>query len=126
MNVDVQKWVILVLGAVALMGEPGLALTNPPPSTVAYALQPGSWLIDCPVCDRLPVLWPLQGTFLLSPLESNPLFTRYELKNIAFHAGTNTGPQYKITCSSPPDVGSFWLTTPVRERRSWRGCCLRK
>ena len=105
MNVDVQKWVSLVLGAVALMGEPGLAQTNPPSSTVAYALQPGSWLIDCPYCDRLPVTWPLRGTFSLTRLESIPLFASYELTGIAFQAGTNTGPQYTISGNGTYQVG---------------------
>jgi len=105
MNVDVQKWVSLVLGAVALMGEPGLAQTQPPPLTVAYALQPGSWLIDCPYCDRLPVTWPLRGTFSLTRLESIPLFASYELTGIAFQAGTNTGPQYTISGNGTYQVG---------------------
>jgi hypothetical protein len=83
MNLNCRKWIGLVLWAVALASEHGLAQTNPPPSMVAYALQPGSGLIDCPLCDRLPVTWPLQGTFLLNPLESNPLFGRYELKDNA-------------------------------------------
>jgi hypothetical protein len=105
MNLNCRKWISLVLWAIALASEPGVAQTNPPPSMVAYALQPGSWLIDCPLCDRLPVIWPLQGTFLLNPLESNPLFRRYELKDIAFQAGTNTGPQYTISGHGTYQVG---------------------
>jgi hypothetical protein len=105
MNVGIRKWISLVLWVVALVGESGFAQTNPPPSTVAYVLQPGSWLIECPDCDRLPVIWPLEGTFLLSPLESNPLFSRYALKDIAFHAGTNTGPQYTISGGGTYQVG---------------------
>lgn len=62
-----------------------------------YTLVAGSQLTDdCPICDRLPIVVPMTGTFGLRVVEQNPLFTRYEMLDIAFHAGTNSGPEYQV------------------------------
>ena len=62
-----------------------------------YTLVAGSQLTDdCPICDRLPIVVPMTGTFGLRVVEQNPLFTRYEVLDIAFHAGTNSGPEYQV------------------------------
>jgi hypothetical protein len=61
-----------------------------------YALLSGSDLTDdCLLCDRLSLPIPLQGTFDLLPLDSNPLFTRYQITNIAFRTIGTTGRTYE-------------------------------
>ena len=47
----------------------------------------------------------MTGTFELHPLDQNVLFTRFDLLNISFHAGTNPGPEYKVTGSGIYQVG---------------------
>jgi len=80
-----------------------VAQTNSPQ---LYTLVTGSELIDdCPIFDRLTILAPMAGTFELHLLYQNPLFTRFELLNISFHAGTNPGPVYKVTGSGIYQVG---------------------
>jgi hypothetical protein len=64
-------------------------------STTYYTLLKGSQLTDdCPICDRIPIILPMSGTFGLHLLEENPLYSRYEVSGIAFHAGTNVGQEY--------------------------------
>jgi hypothetical protein len=71
-----------------------------------YTLLSGSTLTDdCPFCDRLPIVLPVTGTFTIQLLEENPLFTRYELKNISWTAGSNSGPQYVVSGSGVYQVG---------------------
>ena len=80
-----------------------VAQTNAPQR---YTLLSGSQLIDdCPICGRPTILAAMTGTFDLHLLEQNPLFARFELLNIAFHAGTNPGPEYKVTGSGIYQVG---------------------
>jgi hypothetical protein len=80
-----------------------VAQTNSPQP---YTLVTGSELIDdCPICGRPTILAPMTGTFELHLLDQNPLFTRFELLNISFHAGTNSGPEYKVTGSGIYQVG---------------------
>lgn len=79
------------------------AQTNSPQK---YTLLSGSQLIDdCPMCGRPTIIAPMRGTFDLLLLEQNPLFTRYELLNIFFHAGTNPGPEYKVVGSGKYRIG---------------------
>ncbi len=81
---------------------PGLAQTNSQP----YTLISGSQLTDdCPICDHLPIVLPLTGTFTLSLVDQNPLFSRYELQNIAFAAGAKPGPQYAVSGKGIYQVG---------------------
>jgi hypothetical protein len=103
MNLNCRKNWIVALWALVLANIGGLAQTTALP--VTYALQQGSQLVDCPFCGRLPANYPLHGTFLLTRLESNPLFDRYELSDIAFQAGTNNGPQYTIRGNGTYQVG---------------------
>jgi hypothetical protein len=71
-----------------------------------YALVPGSQLVDdCPICERPTILAPLTGTFTLSVLDQNPLYTRYELTDISFHAGAQTGMEYKVVGSGIYQIG---------------------
>ena len=80
-----------------------VAQTNAPQK---YTLLAGSQLVDdCPICDRLTILAPMAGTFELQLMEQNPLFTRFKLLNIFFHAGTNPGPEYKVTGNGTYEVG---------------------
>ncbi len=62
-----------------------------------YALLEGSTLTDdCLVCDRLSLPLPLRGTFQLLLLDSNPLFTRYQLTNIFFRTTNTAGLSYEV------------------------------
>lgn len=100
-----RKW---LLAGVLLATSPAaswrlVAQTNSPQ---AYTLVTGSQLIDdCPMCGRPPILAPMTGTFDLHLLDQNPLFASFELLNISFHAGTNPGPEYKVTGSGTYQTG---------------------
>jgi hypothetical protein len=72
----------------------GIAQT---PTARLYTLVSGSQLTDdCPICDRIPIVVPLTGTFGLRISFQNPISTLYELTNISFSAGTTSGPQYQV------------------------------
>jgi hypothetical protein len=61
----------------------------PSETTRIYTLLSGSELTDdCPICDRIPIVVPLTGTFRLRFLDETPLYTRYEIQDIAFQADT--------------------------------------
>ena len=63
-----------------------------------YVLLEGSYLIDdCPACGRPTILQPMRGSFDLLALDNNPLFSRYELRNISFIAGSKTTIAYRVT-----------------------------
>lgn len=67
----------------------------PDAATEIYTLTSGSSLTDdCPICDRLPTVVPMTGTFRLRLLDQNPLFARYLLQDISFHAGAKGGAEY--------------------------------
>jgi hypothetical protein len=74
--------------------------------TSTYALLSGSDLTDdCLICDRVSLPIPLQGTFQLLLLDSNPLFTRYQLTNISFRTTGTNGRTYEVTGGSNYQVG---------------------
>ena len=74
--------------------------------TSTYALLSGSDLTDdCLICDRLSLPIPLQGTFELLPLDSNPLFTRYQLTNISFRTTGTNGRTYEVKGDGIYQVG---------------------
>lgn len=78
----------------------------PGEATRIYTLQTNSQLTDdCPICDRIPIVVPMTGTFRLRFLDETPLFTRYELQDISFHAGSKGGPEYSVTGSGTYQVG---------------------
>jgi hypothetical protein len=80
-----------------------VAQTNVPQQ---YTLVSGSQLIDdCPMCGRPTILAPMAGTFELRLLDQNPLFARFQMLNIFFHAGTNSQPEYKVTGGGTYQVG---------------------
>lgn len=103
MNLSNLKLVGMFLTSVQLACLCSLAQT---PAFQPYTLVSGSELTDeCPVCDRLPIVLPLAGTFDLRRVDENPLFTHYELTNLAFYAGTNPGPVYQATGDGRYQIG---------------------
>src|SRR6185369_277467 len=52
---------------------------------------------ECPVCDRIPIIEPLRGTFNLTFLDGNPFIARYRMHDIAFVADGVFGRTYKVT-----------------------------
>jgi hypothetical protein len=84
-----------LLGVWALSEQVSAQL--PDGMTRIYTLTNGSELTDdCPICDRIPIVVPMTGTFRLRFLGQGPLFTRYEIQDISFHAGTNGGAEYWV------------------------------
>ena len=74
--------------------------------TSMYTLLSGSDLTDdCLICDRLSLPIPLQGTFQLLLLDSNPLFTRYQLTNISFRTTGTNGRTYEVQGGGIYQVG---------------------
>jgi hypothetical protein len=103
-----MNWRKLILLVMFLTGVPGATLSVVAQTTNAqlYSLVAGSQLVDdCPICGRPTILAPLTGTFNLSVLDQNPLFTRYQLTNITFHAGAQTGLEYKVVGSGIYQIG---------------------
>ncbi len=77
----------------------------PPETTRIYTLLSGSELTDdCPICDRVTIVVPLTGTFRLQFIEQTPLFTRYEIQDIAFRADTKPS-LYQVTGTGTYEVG---------------------
>ena len=72
---------------------------NPPLNGVwFYTLVNGSQLTDdCPICDRVTVPVPMQGTFQLRFLGQGPLFANYSVENLVFTAGQPGGRAYKVS-----------------------------
>jgi len=100
MNVRKLKLMTMLMTGVALAS---LAQT---PNSQPYTLVNGSELTDeCPICDRIPIVLPLAGTFDLHLVDQNPLFTHYELTNISFYAGTNPGAVYQVTGNGAYQMG---------------------
>ena len=72
----------------------------------SYALVDGSQLVDdCPICDRVPIIRPLRGTFQLRLVQQDPLFSTYALENLSFTAGDTNGPNYKVVGNGTYRVG---------------------
>ncbi len=64
--------------------------------TWRYRLLPESHLVDdCLICGRPTIIRLIQGSFDLVRVEENPLFARYELRNISF--ATASGADYSVT-----------------------------
>src|ERR1051326_1392937 len=76
------------------------------PTERIYTLISGSELLeDCPICDHVIIPVPLTGTFALRFLDQNPLFTRYEIQNVSFHAGAAPGREYQVVGSGTYQIG---------------------
>jgi hypothetical protein len=62
-----------------------------------YMLLQDSQLIDnCSVCDRIPIIVPMRGSFDLRLVEENPLFSRYAVQNVSFFVSGPLGSIYKV------------------------------
>src|SRR5512140_2301278 len=93
--------VLLLTGAAAVM--PAVAQST---KEQVYALVNGSELVDdCPMCGRPTILAPLSGTFTLRLLDQNPLYVRYQVTNISFHADAQTGTKYTVSGSGVYQIG---------------------
>ncbi len=78
----------------------------PPGAVWVYNLIEGSRLIDdCPVCDRLPIVRPIRGTFELRFVQADPLFTTYNIENLWFTNSAPTGPKYTVAGSGTVRIG---------------------
>lgn len=95
----------VALGAFAHYGTNGIDILPMPESVSAvppapvwnYTLLASSQLTDeCPVCDRMPIVVPMRGTFGLRLIQENPVFTTYALEDINFQAGGPAGMTYKV------------------------------
>ncbi len=96
---------LLLIGAMAA-AERGSTQTSPADLSRIYSLVKGSQLTDeCPVCDRVPIVVPMTGTFRLKFLNQGPLFSYYELQSISFQAGSTSGPLYQVTGSGTFQIG---------------------
>jgi len=100
----------LILAGLLLVGvraAPENVLAQlPDAATQIYTLITGSELTDdCPICDRIPIVVPMTGTFRLKLLDETPFSTRYEIQDLSFHAGTNGGAEYWVSGSGTYEVG---------------------
>src|SRR5713226_9675284 len=71
-----------------------------------YTLVSGSELVeDCPICDHVIIPVPLTGAFALRLVDQNPLFMRFELQNISFHAGAAPAREYQVLGGGTYQIG---------------------
>src|SRR5262245_43710327 len=91
-------WICVLLTPPALVAQTAVG--------VNYTLLDASQLQDdCVICGRPTFMYPLRGTFTLTLLESTPLFTRYQLTNIAFTARTGASNAYEFTGGGLYQIG---------------------
>lgn len=84
----------------------GWTQTSTPGTVWRYELLPESQLTDaCPICGRPDILLPLRGTFDLRLVEENPIVSRFAVESVAFRAGWEGGPQYKVTGGGSYEIG---------------------
>ncbi|HEY5909034.1 MAG TPA: hypothetical protein VJA21_00365 [Verrucomicrobiae bacterium] len=94
----------LCLFSLHLTVAPAQDLT--PGTTWLYQLTEGSQIIDdCPICDRLPIVEPIRGTFELRLLQQNPLFTDYAIENLWFTNASATGRTYRLAGRGVLEIG---------------------
>lgn len=103
--VERGRRLMLLTGAGVACGLGGLsAQTTEAPWR--YTLIHGATLTDdCPICGRPAVMLPMRGTFDLSKVDENPLFTTYALEAIEFSAGSEGGPRYVLRGRGAYEVG---------------------
>ncbi|MHB1308576.1 MAG: hypothetical protein ACYDC1_08480 [Limisphaerales bacterium] len=78
-------WLLSILGLVlSVAADQAPALQPPSESRVwRYRLLPGSTFEDeCRVCDRLPIIEPIQGEFDLVWVDEGPAIARFEVTNL--------------------------------------------
>jgi len=89
-----------------LCGSKSAAQSMQIDSTWNYTLLPSSDLVDsCLVCGRPDILMPLQGTFQLRLVETNPLFSIYAWDSLSWTAGPAGNPAYKILGRGTYQIG---------------------
>jgi hypothetical protein len=95
-----------VILAICCLSSSLHAQTSLPPATWLYRLLDGSELTDdCPICDHLPFVGPMRGTFEMSLIMQGPLFSTYEITNIFFTAATGGGRAYRVTGQGVYELG---------------------
>jgi len=88
---------LLAFGGFVLAPLRAGAQTNATTLHWQYRLLEGSTLIDdCLICARPTILQPMRGSFRLVLIEDIPPFTRYELREISFLAGSSTNATYTV------------------------------
>jgi hypothetical protein len=88
----------LIWGGICLTGHAVLAQGLSGGQVWTYQLVEGSTLVDdCPICDRPTLVQPLRGAFVLVLKEANPLFTLYELRDLALAVGAGAEAPYRVT-----------------------------
>ena len=94
---------VMLLGFLLAGAEPASAQTS---SGTVYEFLPGSQLTDdCLLCDRIPIVVSITGTFLLRKVDEDPLFTRYVVEEFSFHTTDESSFQYQGTGSGSYHVG---------------------
>ncbi len=88
-----------IAGLAALLGPNTARAQNLDPGSVwLYNHIDGSQLVDdCPVCDRIPIVEPIRGTFELRVLENSPLATTFAIANINFTNSGTLNRTYQVT-----------------------------
>lgn len=82
---------------IEILPVPDTPLPARPAKIWHYTLLPGSQLTDdCPICNRLPIVVPLYGTFQLRLRDENPVFAVYAVDNVAFQADNGAGARYRL------------------------------
>ncbi len=78
---------------------------------VLYELLPGStFLNDCPICDRIPIVLPLEGTFVLTRGPSETPDIQYQITDIDFQ--TRGGdPAYTVSGGGNYTIGAEAIPT---------------
>src|SRR2546427_13244771 len=88
---------LLAFGGLVVAPLRAGAQTNASGLQWQYRLVEGSTLVDeCLICARPTILQPMRGSFRLVLIDDIPPFTRYELRDISFQAGSSTNATYAI------------------------------
>src|SRR5260221_4120997 len=110
MNVRSLIRASVLLVVLGMAGQRGFAQISP--TDRIYTLIKGSELVeDCPICDHVIIPVPLTGTFALRFVDQNPLFTRYKLQNISFHAAAAPGQEYRVVGTGTYQIGGEGAVT---------------
>jgi subtilisin-like proprotein convertase family protein len=78
----------------------------------SYQLLEGSTLLeDCPICDHIPIVEPMRGTFDLRFLREDPLYTYYTVENVQLTSRWGDGLAHQATGAGTYKVGGevAWL-----------------
>jgi hypothetical protein len=96
------------------------AQTPDPGTRWRYQLLEGSLITDdCPICDRMPIIQPLRGSFELKALGQGPLFSYYAIENIFFTNVSNGGPTYTITGTGTYQIGGEIAVSQSLQLELW-------